>query len=99
METKYRHVVFIVASDDREWCFRYISLVSENAHISNMTSVEEDFVLMSSCDHMIMTVGTFGLVGFMVDFTERWNFHVLQVSLHNHKWGKEKICQRRPLST
>ena len=60
METKYRHVVFIVASDDREWCFRYISLVSENVHISNMTSVEEDFVLMSSCDHMIMTVGTFG---------------------------------------
>ena len=25
-----------------------------------MTSVEEDFVLMSSCDHMIMAVGTFG---------------------------------------
>ena len=60
METKYRHVIFIVASDDKEWCFRYISLLRENVHISNMTSFEEDFVLMSSCDYMIMTVGTFG---------------------------------------
>ena len=60
METKYRHVIFIVASDDKEWCFRQISLLSENVHISNMTSYEEDFVLMSCCDHMIMTVGTFG---------------------------------------
>ena len=28
-----------------------------------MTSQNEDFVLMCNCDHMIMTVGTFGFWG------------------------------------
>lgn len=57
-ESKLRHVVFIVSSDTREWCREH--LVKENVYISSFTSVEEDFVLLSSCDHMLMTAGTFG---------------------------------------
>ena len=32
-------------------------------YFSTMISPNEDFVLMCSCDHMIMTVGTFGFWG------------------------------------
>ena len=60
MESKHEHVVFIVASDSKQWCSKYISPYGDNVFVSNLTSVYEDFVLMSSCDDMIMTVGTFG---------------------------------------
>ena len=58
MESTYKHVVFIVSSDTKQWCKK--NLRRYNVYISNLTSYKEDFVLMSSCDHMIMTVGTFG---------------------------------------
>ena len=58
MESTHKHVVFIVASDTKQWCENHLR--KDNVYISNMSSYQEDFVLMSSCDHMIMTVGTFG---------------------------------------
>ena len=58
MEEKYKQVLFIVASNNKNWCLRY--LLKENVFISNFTSAEDDFTLMQSCDHMIMTVGSFG---------------------------------------
>ena len=58
MKDRFKDVVFIVASDSKEWCARF--LLGENIYISNMTSFYEDFVLMTCCDHTIMTVGTFG---------------------------------------
>ena len=58
MEEKFKHVIFIVASDDKNWCAKH--LLKANVFISNFTSYVDDFVLLQSCDHMIMTVGTFG---------------------------------------
>ena len=58
MERKFKQVIFFVASDDKTWCHRYLK--KENVFISNFPSAEDDFTLMQSCDHMIMTVGTFG---------------------------------------
>ena len=58
MKKKYKHVVFIMASDSKQWCTQHLQ--KHNVYISNMTTLYEDFVLISSCDHMIMTVGTFG---------------------------------------
>ena len=76
METKYNQVIFIIASEELYWkkldltleersILANLSLYLEsfqetNVVMSNMTSDLEDFVLMQSCDHMIMTVGTFG---------------------------------------
>ena len=57
MEKKYKYVVFIITSDSKEWCTQHLQ--KHNVYISNMT-LYEDFVLLSSCDHVIMTVGTFG---------------------------------------
>ena len=58
MEFTFNNVVFIVTSDSKEWISEKIHAF--NVYLSNMTSFEEDFVLMSSCDHIIMTVGTYG---------------------------------------
>ena len=58
MESKHKHVVFIVASDTTKWCKQH--LPKHNVYISSLTTLYEDFVLLSSCDDMIMTEGTFG---------------------------------------
>ena len=58
IQKKYKQVLFIVASNGKSWCERHLK--KENVFISNFTSAEDDFTLMQSCDHMIMTVGMFG---------------------------------------
>jgi len=58
------HVHFFVVSDDMEWCMQqdffrhkaYISLVHNS-------SVMADFALLVACNHVIITVGTFGWWG------------------------------------
>ena len=76
MEKKFNQVIFIIASEELYWSklnlaqeertiLSTLSLYLEgfnetNMIMSNMTSDLEDFVLMQSCDHKIMTVGTFG---------------------------------------
>ena len=61
MQNKFKHTVLIVISNDIKWCAG--NLNRSNVYFSNLTSANEDFVLMCSCDHMIMTVGTFGWWG------------------------------------
>ena len=58
MESEKKHAAFIIASDTKEWCRQHLH--RPNVYVSNLTSFYEDFVLMSNCDDMIMTVGTFG---------------------------------------
>ena len=58
MERKFKQVIFFVASEGHKFCRK--NFPQENVFVSNMTSDLEDFVLMQSCDHVIMTVGTFG---------------------------------------
>ena len=61
LQNKFKHLVFIVASDGLKWC--KVNLNRSNVYFSPRFSVESDFVLMCSCDHMIMTAGTFGWWG------------------------------------
>ena len=58
MQKQSKHVVFIVTSDSKVWCYQ--NLPRTNIYISKLTLAFEDFVLMSNCDDMVMTVGTFG---------------------------------------
>ena len=57
MEEKYKHVIFIVASEDKNRCAKHLG--KANVFMSNFNSNVDDFVLLQSCDHMIMTAGTF----------------------------------------
>ena len=58
MEKKFSQVIFFVASDDPQWCQEHLK--KKNVFLSNLTSPEEDYTLLQSCDHMIMTTGTYG---------------------------------------
>ena len=58
MENMFNNVVFIVASDDQDWCTKHLN--RSNVYFSKFESANQDFTLMSHCDHMIMSVGTFG---------------------------------------
>ncbi|CAH1777962.1 unnamed protein product [Owenia fusiformis] len=73
--SKYTNVVFIVASDDPEWAKQTVNQSLRKYYMShqnrkskfypkarylNNNTREFDFGVLSSCNHMIMTVGTFG---------------------------------------
>ena len=58
MEKRHNQVVFYVASNGMDWCQKHLK--RKNSFFSYASFAEEDFVLMQSCDHMIMTFGTFG---------------------------------------
>ncbi|XP_041361053.1 galactoside 2-alpha-L-fucosyltransferase SEC1-like [Gigantopelta aegis] len=58
-------IVYVVCSNDMTWTRRVIQ--DPNVAFMEGGSREIDFALLASCDHLIMTVGTFGWwVGWMV---------------------------------
>uniref|UniRef100_X2B3C4 L-Fucosyltransferase n=1 Tax=Capitella teleta TaxID=283909 RepID=X2B3C4_CAPTE len=60
MEKQFQNIMFIVSSDDIEWSERNINAVKRNIYFSRNHSDVFDLALLTSCDHVIMTVGTFG---------------------------------------
>ena len=54
----YKKNIFIIASNDMNWCKEHLNRT--NSYFSTFISPKEDFALMASCDHIIMTVGTYG---------------------------------------
>lgn len=61
---RYTRIQFIVASNGIAWCLKNIELSSFDRERINITfsvrhSTEQDLVLLASCDHMIMTTGTY----------------------------------------
>ena len=59
--TKYKNVYFIICSDDKTWVTENLMA---NGTVNMFQSYAEDgqmdFAILSSCDHMITTRGTFG---------------------------------------
>ena len=58
IKSMYQNVIFIISSDDKNWCLEHLK--HDGLYYSNFTSAVNDFILLLQCDHMIMTVGTFG---------------------------------------
>ena len=56
---KYSNVTFIVASDDKMWCQKY--LAKNDVIVTSIeNSAELDFAILKNCNHSIISVGTFG---------------------------------------
>ena len=55
-KAKYDRVQFIVASDDLEWCRKYV--LGDQVHYSNKSSAE-DLAILAFSNHVIISVGTF----------------------------------------
>ena len=54
---KHKHVVFIVCSDDLVWSEEYLS--ADDVVFSHNTDSMIDLAILSQCEHMIMSVGSF----------------------------------------
>jgi galactoside 2-L-fucosyltransferase 1/2 len=56
---KFHRVQFIVVSNEKEWCMKNMF----NVHVSNFSDPADDLALLSLCDHVVVTLGTFGWWG------------------------------------
>ena len=56
-------VQFIVLSDDIRWCRENLQFDNISIHFSQLKEVGTDLALMTLCDHMIITSGSFGWWG------------------------------------
>ena len=61
MRKKYVDVVFIAACQDDKWCKDNLKM--SDVVISPPVSAGTHMALLSLCDHMVMTVGTYGWMG------------------------------------
>lgn len=58
MQQRHQNVMFYVASDDIVWCREKFGFLKNIVFLHG--SKEDDFLALTSCDHMILSVGTFG---------------------------------------
>lgn len=67
----YRNVHFVVCSDDNVWSQAYLQgKKASDVTVSSALPPIVDFALLTLCDHIIMTVGTFGWwAGYMSEGT------------------------------
>ena len=56
---RFQRVQFIFVCNDKEWCKQHL----HNVIISNFTNPGDDLALLSICDHVVVTLGTFGWWG------------------------------------
>ena len=59
-EHRYSNIVYIVCSDDINWCERNMNVSTRDVYFSQGHGELVDLGLLARCDHSIMTVGTFG---------------------------------------
>ena len=62
---KYKNVIFIVTSDDKEWSGYNVKSQTHPVHLSPFQNTQpyHDLCLLSQCNHTVVTVGTFGWWG------------------------------------
>jgi galactoside 2-L-fucosyltransferase 1/2 len=62
-QAKYRSVIFVIVSDDKQYC-RKVFGQSKNVLLTpDSFSAADDLATLTECEHTIMTVGTFGWWG------------------------------------
>lgn len=60
MKTKYSNIIFYVVSDDISWCEKNFVFDTPTNVIFLKGSKEDDFITLTQCHHIILSVGTFG---------------------------------------
>ncbi|KAL4237899.1 glycosyltransferase 11 [Mactra antiquata] len=60
---RFTDITFVVLSNDIVWCKKYITDERNKVVFSPFPSPGHDLALMSQCDHVIISVGTFGWWG------------------------------------
>jgi galactoside 2-L-fucosyltransferase 1/2 len=58
--SRYQSVGFVVVCEDPVWCTKQPQFQRENTHIMEKNHFAIDMAILASCDHMIISMGTFG---------------------------------------
>jgi galactoside 2-L-fucosyltransferase 1/2 len=58
---KYKPVMFVVVSDNLEWCER--ELRGDDIVVMRNNSPAQDLAIMAACNHSIIDYGTYGMWG------------------------------------
>jgi galactoside 2-L-fucosyltransferase 1/2 len=58
---KYRRVLFVVLSDDPEWCER--ELHGDDVVVMKTNSPAQDLAIIAACNHFIIDYGSYGVLG------------------------------------
>ncbi|GFG32822.1 hypothetical protein Cfor_07352 [Coptotermes formosanus] len=61
LRNKYKPVMFVVVSDDPEWCER--ELGDDDVVVMRNNSPAQDLAIMAACNHSIVDYGTYGMWG------------------------------------
>ena len=61
LRNKYKPIMFIVVSDDPEWCEH--ELHGDDVVVIRNNSPAEDLAIMAACNHSIIDYGTYGMWG------------------------------------
>jgi galactoside 2-L-fucosyltransferase 1/2 len=62
-KARFVNVGFVVVSDDPSWCEQQIFLQKDSIHIVSGNEAIIDMAILIECDHVILSVGTFGFWG------------------------------------
>ena len=58
---KWDNVTFLVFSDNLQWCRRQSLFEVDDVYVMNgHSTVTQDFAMMSACNGVILSIGTFG---------------------------------------
>jgi galactoside 2-L-fucosyltransferase 1/2 len=61
LRDKYQPIMFVVLSDDPEWCDR--ELQGDDVVVMRNNSPAQDIAIMAACNHSIIDYGTYGMWG------------------------------------
>jgi galactoside 2-L-fucosyltransferase 1/2 len=75
---KYQRVMFIVLSDDPEWCER--ELRGDDVVVMNTNSPVQDLAIMAACNHSIIDYGTYGVFGALLSGGDTFIYNLTNTS-------------------
>lgn len=92
-ENKYKNVLFMVLSDDPEWCQTYLArraniIVASKKQQSQ--AVEKDLAVMIECNHSIIDYGTYGTWGAILAGGETIVHNISSI------WTSTKLAEMLP---
>ena len=61
LRSKYKSIMFVVVSDDPEWCERELN--GDDVVVMKTNSPVQDLAIMAACNHSIIDYGTYGMWG------------------------------------
>lgn len=99
---KYADAIFVVASDDLDWCVKNINNSRKDVYFVGNNDIKDpiwDLAILANCNHSIITIGTYGywsayLAGGEVVYLHNYTLpdsHFLKVMKYNSSYLPEWI--------